>query len=121
MVTRSVHSSGCACGAIRHDSGNATALGAADWLCLAAAPTFAIMALLTGVFGGGPPDMFCSAVQNPSPLGGMVPMYVLMSIFHSSPWLTLITSAAAKSPPAHSSLNSRPQRNWGGEGTRIER
>ena len=25
----------------------------ADWLCLAAAPTFAIMALLTSVLGGG--------------------------------------------------------------------
>ncbi len=31
-------------------------LGAADWLSLAAAPTFAVMALLTGVFGGGVPD-----------------------------------------------------------------
>ena len=27
----------------------AAALGAADWVCLAPAPTFAIMALLTGV------------------------------------------------------------------------
>ena len=29
------------------------ASGAADWVCLAAAPTFAVMALLTGVLGGG--------------------------------------------------------------------
>jgi hypothetical protein len=29
-------------------SGNAAALGAADWLCLAAAPTFAIMARAYG-------------------------------------------------------------------------
>ena len=64
---------------------NAAALGAADWLCLAAAPTFAIMALLTGVLGGGPPDMLCSAAQDASPLSGMVPMYVLMSAFHSAP------------------------------------
>ena len=39
-------------------SGNRQALNpmrdAADWISLAAAPTFAIMALLTGVFGGGP-------------------------------------------------------------------
>ena len=34
---------------------------AADWLCLAAAPTFAIMALLTAVLGGGAADMLCSS------------------------------------------------------------
>src|SRR5882672_3497949 len=73
-------------------SGNATGLGAADWLCLAAAPTFAIMALLTGVLGGGQPDALCSAAQDASPLSGMLPMYVLMSAFHSAPWLKLISS-----------------------------
>ncbi len=64
--------------------------GAADWLCLAAAPTFAIMALLTGVLGDGPADMICSAAHGGSPLGGMVPMYGLMSAFHAPPWLRLI-------------------------------
>jgi hypothetical protein len=78
--------------AIRHESGRAAAFGAADWLCLAAAPTFATMALLTGVLGGGPPDMLCSAMQDASPLSGMVPMYLLMSAFHSAPWLKLISS-----------------------------
>ncbi len=73
-------------------SDNAAALGAADWLCLAAAPTFAIMALLTGVLGGDPPDKLCSAAQDASPLSGMVPMYLLMSAFHSVPWLKLISS-----------------------------
>ena len=68
------------------------ALGAADWLCLAAAPTFAIMALLTGILGGGTPAMLCSAAQDASPLSGMVPMYLLMSAFHSAPWLNLISS-----------------------------
>ena len=58
---------------------------------LAATPTFAIMALLTGVLGGGPTDMLCSA-GHASPLSGMVPMYVLMSAFHSAPWLKLISS-----------------------------
>jgi hypothetical protein len=72
--------------------GHAAALGAADWLCLAAAPTFAIMALLAGVLGGGPPDMLCSAAQDASPLSGMVPMYLLMSAFHCAPWLKLISS-----------------------------
>jgi hypothetical protein len=73
-------------------SRNPAALGAADWLSLAAAPTFAIMALLTGVLAGGPPDMLCSAAQDASPLTGMVPMYLLMSAFHSAPWLKLISS-----------------------------
>jgi hypothetical protein len=68
----------------------AAALGAADWVCLAAAPTFALMALLTGVLGGGPQDMLCSAAQDASPLTGMVQMYLLMSAFHSAPWLKLI-------------------------------
>jgi hypothetical protein len=70
--------------------GNAAALGVADWLCLAAAPTFAIMALLTCVPGGGAPDMLCSAAHHGAPLSGMVPMYLLMSAFHSAPWLKLI-------------------------------
>jgi hypothetical protein len=78
--------------ASHHGSGHAAALGAADFLCLAAAPAFAIMALLTGVLGGGPQDMLCSAAPDASPLGGMVPMYVLMSAFHSAPWLRLISS-----------------------------
>ena len=68
---------------------DAAALGAADWLGLAAAPTFALMALLTYVLGGDA-DMMCSAAQSVSPLSGMVPMYLLMSAFHSTPWLKLI-------------------------------
>jgi hypothetical protein len=75
--------------AIRSESRHAAALRTADWLHLAAAPTFAIMALLTCVLGGGQPDIFCSAVQDTSPLSGMVPMYLLMSAFHLQPWLKL--------------------------------
>jgi hypothetical protein len=70
--------------------GDAAALGAADWLGLAAAPTFAVMALLTCVTGGDA-DMMCSAAHAVSPLSGMVPMYVLMSAFHLAPWLKLIS------------------------------
>jgi hypothetical protein len=73
-------------------SGNAAAVGAAGWLSLAAAPTFAIMALLTGALGGGAPDILCSAAQGASPLSGMAPMYLLMSAFHSAPWLKLISN-----------------------------
>jgi hypothetical protein len=73
-------------------TGKPTALGIADLLCLAAAPTFAIMALLAALPDGGAPDMVCSAMQHGSPLGGMMPMYLLMSAFHAAPWLKLISS-----------------------------
>jgi hypothetical protein len=61
----------------------------ADWLCLAAAPAFAIMALLTAL-GGGEPDVLCAAMLHVSPLSGMTLMYLLMSVFHVAPWLKLI-------------------------------
>jgi hypothetical protein len=64
--------------------------GADRWLALAAAPTFAIMALLTGIQAGGMPGILCSVAHDASPLSGMVPMYVLMSAFHLAPWLRLI-------------------------------
>jgi hypothetical protein len=73
------------------DEGAAAALGIAKWLSLAAAPTFAIMALMAGVVGGGPMDMLCSSGHG-SPLTGMVPMYMLMSAFHLAPWLKLVSS-----------------------------
>jgi hypothetical protein len=76
-------------GAVDCENGNAAALGAADFLYLAAAPTFAVMALLTCVLGGGPADALCS-IAGVSPLSGMVPMYLLMSAFHLAPWLKLI-------------------------------
>ena len=62
--------------------------GADRMLTLAAAPTFAVMALMTAAVGGG--DALCS-VAGASSLGGMVPMYLLMSAFHSAPWLKLIS------------------------------
>lgn len=68
------------------------ASGVAGWLSLAAAPTFAVMALLTHL-GGGPPDSLCSAGTSLH-LGGMVPMYLLMSAFHAAPWLKLIGGRA---------------------------
>jgi hypothetical protein len=65
------------------------ALRAADWLTFGAAPTFAFMAALTGVLGGGH-EMLCTAASPTSALSGMVPMYALMSAFHLAPWLKLI-------------------------------
>ncbi len=67
----------------------AAASGAAGWLGLAATPTFAIMALLTGIQGRDMPAMICAATHDASPLTGMVSMYLLMSAFHSAPWLKL--------------------------------
>ena len=69
---------------------NTAALRPTDGLAFAASPTFAIMALLTGVLGGSQPEVLCLASQDALPLTGMVTMYVLMSAFHSAPWLRLI-------------------------------
>lgn len=58
-------------------------------LSLAAAPTFAAMALLTSWLGGDPALMLCGHAQA-SPLTGMVFMYGLMSLFHLAPWMRII-------------------------------
>ena len=80
---------------------------AADWLRLAAAPTFAIMALQASVFGGGAPDVLCARAA--SPLSGMVAMYLLMSVFHLAPWLNRITGRRneASGIAPHLSLSRR--------------
>jgi hypothetical protein len=75
----------------------AAALGVTGWLGLAAAPTFAVMALLTCV-PGADADMMCSAAHGASPLSGMVTMYVLMSAFHLAPWLKLISRRRSAGP-----------------------
>lgn len=82
------HLSGYSGTALHSKSVSALTLRAADWLRLAAAPSFAIMALLTSAFGGHS-DMFC--MHNASPFGGMAPMYLLMAAFHLPAWLTLMS------------------------------
>lgn len=57
----------------------------ADGLALAASPTFAAMALLTGL-RPEPMDWLCGAPQA-SPFHGMTAMYLMMSLFHAAPWL----------------------------------
>jgi hypothetical protein len=77
---------------------NVAALKLVDWLGLAAAPTFALMALLTAVLGGGDMGMICGSPPAPFFVGGMVPMYLLMSAFHSAPWLKRIAHRKADTP-----------------------
>jgi hypothetical protein len=81
---------------VRHDTDTCTGGGnaaprVARWLGLAAAPTFALMALWTA-FSSSQPDMLCMEMQRSSPMGGMTAMYLLMSAFHSAPWFGLISS-----------------------------
>ncbi len=61
---------------------------APEWLGLAATPTFAAIALLSAFQDAGASRMLCATA---SPLSGMVPMYLLMSTFHSPPWLKLFS------------------------------
>ncbi len=62
--------------------------GAEGILSLAAAPAFAVMAVITWTRGS--PGMPCSVEPDGSLIGGMVPMYAMMAVFHASPWLRLI-------------------------------
>ncbi|NDV85930.1 hypothetical protein GTW51_04350 [Aurantimonas aggregata] len=80
---------------LRRGATRGPATSAAAWLSLAGSPTFAAMALATGV-GTGPPDI-CAAGQG-SWLAGMVPMYLLMSAFHAGPWLTLAAGRRTRRP-----------------------
>jgi hypothetical protein len=61
-------------------------------LSLAAAPTFAVMALVAAGQDSGVPGLLCSAAHGVSPFAGMGLMYGLMSAFHAPPWLRLIAA-----------------------------
>lgn len=74
-------------GPVGAPAGAAQRAGLLAALPFAASPTFAAMALLTG-WGGAPPDICASG--GGAWLGGMVPMYLLMSAFHAGPWLALV-------------------------------
>ena len=70
---------------------------AADWICLAAAPAFAGMAVITAAIEGGAPGLHSMAGHGTSPLGGMPLMYALMAIVHSAPWLRRFSGRPAPS------------------------
>lgn len=61
------------------------ARGTAQALSLAAAPSFALLALLSR--SGGAPDFMCG---HSGAFAGMGLMYGLMALFHLSPWLRLL-------------------------------
>ena len=58
-------------------------------LALAAAPTFALMAVLSNMGTAGADPMLCSGAGQ-TVIGGMTAMYLLMGACHLQPWLTLI-------------------------------
>jgi hypothetical protein len=61
--------------------------GAAGWLGLTASPTFALMAWIS--VNGASQTTICSSASGGLPINGMACMYLLMSVFHLSPWLKL--------------------------------
>ena len=63
---------------------------AAEVLRFAAAPTFALLAVLTRSPGSDALMSLCSENQSGSILGGMSLMYLLMAGFNLNPWLRLI-------------------------------
>ncbi|MCX2721751.1 hypothetical protein [Roseibium salinum] len=61
--------------------------GAAGWLGLAASPTFALMAWMS--WNDASQLHICSPASDILPIDGMTWMYLLMSLFHATPWLKL--------------------------------
>lgn len=72
----------------------------AAWLGFVAAPTFALMACLSVI--GAPGAAICSATAFLLPVNDMAVMYLLMSIFHLSPWIRLWS---ARSPRCSSPVS----------------
>jgi hypothetical protein len=72
--------------------GKTTAFDGAGLLALAAAPTFAIIAVL--LWSG----------RLPSPLSGMVSMYIFMGVFHIAPWLKVIAGRRSRSRGSRSDV-----------------
>ena len=70
---------------------------AAGGLALAASPTFALMAWIAA--NDAPPMAFCASGSSILPIDGMTAMYLLMSLFHLSPWLKLAAARPASGRP----------------------
>ena len=70
---------------------------ASGWLALAASPTFGLMAWIAA--NDASPVALCASASS---IGGMTTMYVLMSLFHVSPWLKLAFGARGRAPDRQS-------------------
>jgi hypothetical protein len=66
--------------------------GVAGLLHFAASPTFALMAWIAA--SDVSPMALCSSASSILPINGMTAMYLLMSLFHLSPWLRLASGHA---------------------------
>jgi hypothetical protein len=70
------------------------------WLSLAAAPTFAAMALLSGLPGGGAmADRLCVSPPDGWRWNAMVQMYLLMSAVHLGPWVKALARGTSGRAP----------------------
>ena len=67
---------------------------AAGWIGLAGSPTFALMAWIAAT--DAPRMTICTTASDMLPINGMAWMYLLMSLFHLSPWLKLAAGRAER-------------------------
>lgn len=75
----------------------------ASRLGLAAAPSFVLMAAFSAL--SSPGTMMCSAATAFAPINDMVLMYLLMSLFHLSPWMKLLSVRLQRpSLPVHQTI-----------------
>ena len=92
--------------------------GLTGWLQLAAAPTFAALALANAL--GGPAYMLCSAGHGMASPGGMTLMYALMGLFHAAPWWKLVVASRCGARIRNWSFRGAPRFDRGGTRSRSQ-
>ena len=81
----------------KQNAGAWRARDATGWIGLAASPSFALMAWIAAT--DAPRIPLCAPDSNMLSIDGMAWMYLLMSLFHVSPWLRLALDRSQ--PHAH--------------------